>query len=229
MSPTFWPVPVSLQDADDESEIGDLEVLQGRGRKQLSNEIAAEFALSVVGRADGSQYSSTSAPVVSRDLSLPWLTLRKILRSIVNWYLYKIYVAQALNPADWDKRTQFPRNALARISVDNSWRTLLMALKCVPLKLAVTETFFSSRAHFADDRAISRSFPTAWPSRSRDLNPCDFWLWGFPKYRVFGGSIWTRPEFQTSIARHIVATVQETLEATVEYTTTRFEHVLDAN
>ncbi|GFX25433.1 uncharacterized protein TNCV_1424171 [Trichonephila clavipes] len=29
--------------------------------------------------------------------------------------------------------------------------------------------------------ARSRVFPTAWPPRSPDLNPCDFWLWGYIK------------------------------------------------
>ncbi|GFT82384.1 uncharacterized protein TNCV_2388811 [Trichonephila clavipes] len=36
----------------------------------------------------------------------------------------------------------------------------------------------SLRQHFTNDRVISRAFPTAWPPRSPDLNPCDFWLWG---------------------------------------------------
>ncbi|GBM42445.1 hypothetical protein AVEN_139882-1 [Araneus ventricosus] len=30
--------------------------------------------------------------------------------------------------------------------------------------------------HFGNDRIISRHFATAWPPRSPDLNPCDFWL-----------------------------------------------------
>ncbi|GFS52243.1 uncharacterized protein TNCV_4849791 [Trichonephila clavipes] len=35
--------------------------------------------------------------------------------------------------------------------------------------------------HFTNDRVISRAFPTAWPPRSLDLNPCDFWLWRYLK------------------------------------------------
>ena len=31
---------------------------------------------------------------------------------------------------------------------------------------------------FTDERIISRRFPSPWPTRSPDLNPCDFWLWG---------------------------------------------------
>ena len=30
-------------------------------------------------------------------------------------------------------------------------------------------------------RWIGRGGPVAWPARSPDLNPCDFWLWGHLK------------------------------------------------
>ncbi|GBO08047.1 hypothetical protein AVEN_143924-1 [Araneus ventricosus] len=30
--------------------------------------------------------------------------------------------------------------------------------------------------HFGNGRIICRHLPTAWPQRSPDLNPCDFWL-----------------------------------------------------
>ncbi|GBM10999.1 hypothetical protein AVEN_1334-1 [Araneus ventricosus] len=33
--------------------------------------------------------------------------------------------------------------------------------------------------HFRNDRIPSCHFPTNCPPRSPDLNPCDFWLWGF--------------------------------------------------
>ncbi|GFU90423.1 uncharacterized protein TNCV_3948531 [Trichonephila clavipes] len=34
-------------------------------------------------------------------------------------------------------------------------------------------------ADFGDNRVISKHFQNAWLSRLPDLNPCDFWLWGF--------------------------------------------------
>ena len=34
------------------------------------------------------------------------------------------------------------------------------------------------------DRWIGRGGPTAWPPRSPDVTPCDFFLWGFGKDRV---------------------------------------------
>ncbi|GBM36494.1 hypothetical protein AVEN_249684-1 [Araneus ventricosus] len=40
--------------------------------------------------------------------------------------------------------------------------------------------------NFGNDRIISRHFPTAWPPRSPDLNPCVFWLRGYLKDVVYG-------------------------------------------
>ena len=40
------------------------------------------------------------------------------------------------------------------------------------------------RAHFEDERVISRGFPTAWPPRSLDLNLYDFSLRRFLKDHV---------------------------------------------
>ncbi|GFY31889.1 uncharacterized protein TNCV_2620261 [Trichonephila clavipes] len=38
---------------------------------------------------------------------------------------------------------------------------------------------------FGDDRVLSRHFPHAWPPRSPDLSPCDYWLWGYLKSQVY--------------------------------------------
>ena len=35
------------------------------------------------------------------------------------------------------------------------------------------------------NRIISRSFQNVRPPRSPDLNPCDFWLWGYLSDRVY--------------------------------------------
>ncbi|GFV69200.1 uncharacterized protein TNCV_3861241 [Trichonephila clavipes] len=45
------------------------------------------------------------------------------------------------------------------------------------------------RQHFTNDRVNSRAFPTAWPPRTPDLNPCDFWLWGYLKNLVYRGRL----------------------------------------
>jgi hypothetical protein len=38
---------------------------------------------------------------------------------------------------------------------------------------------------FPDDRWIGRQGPIAWPARSPDLTPCDFFLWGYLKEVVY--------------------------------------------
>lgn len=39
------------------------------------------------------------------------------------------------------------------------------------------------------NRWISRAGPIAWPARSPDLNPCDYFLWGYVKNEVYQGDI----------------------------------------
>ena len=85
------------------------------------------------------------------------------------------------------------------------------------------------RAHFGDEHVISRVFPTAWPPRSPNLNPCDFFLWGFLKDHAYRGNIQTVPELKESIPRHVSSNDRETLRGTVQHVITRFEHLIDAN
>ncbi|GFT99002.1 uncharacterized protein TNCV_3793841 [Trichonephila clavipes] len=41
------------------------------------------------------------------------------------------------------------------------------------------------RRSFGDDRVLSRHFHHAWPPRSPNLSPCDYWLWGYLKSQVY--------------------------------------------
>ena len=43
------------------------------------------------------------------------------------------------------------------------------------------------RREFGNNRVISRKFPLAWPARSPDLTPCDFFM-GIPKIAFFTAS-----------------------------------------
>ena len=57
--------------------------------------------------------------------------------------------------------------------------------------------------HLTNDRVISHAFPTTWPLRSPDLNPCDFRLWGYLKNRVYQGSLLTWEDLKDSITFHV--------------------------
>ncbi|GFT84950.1 transposable element tc3 transposase [Trichonephila clavipes] len=54
-------------------------------------------------------------------------------------------------------------------------------------------------ADFGDNRILSRHFLDVWPSHSPDLQPCDFWLWGFLKDHVYSGGIRTLSDLKASI------------------------------
>jgi hypothetical protein len=52
-------------------------------------------------------------------------------------------------------------------------------------------------------RVISRNGDQNWPPRSCDLTPCDFFLWGFVKSRVYANKPQTIPELKVEIRRVI--------------------------
>jgi hypothetical protein len=70
------------------------------------------------------------------------------------------------------------------------------------------------------ERWIGRSGPIAWPPRSPDLTPLDFFLWGYVKNIAYQAKINDR-QHQKAHIRDAVATVtQNMLQATlneVEY------------
>ncbi|GBM08385.1 hypothetical protein AVEN_108380-1 [Araneus ventricosus] len=77
--------------------------------------------------------------------------------------------------------------------------------------------------HFGNDRIISHHFPTAWSPRSPDLNPCDFWLWGYLKDVVYGGPNANLTELKNRITQHIHNIATETLRSVVEHAVLRFQ------
>ncbi|GBN61204.1 hypothetical protein AVEN_71519-1 [Araneus ventricosus] len=77
--------------------------------------------------------------------------------------------------------------------------------------------------HFGNDRIISRYFPTAWPPRSPDLNPCDCWLWGYLKDIVYGGPIANLAELKNHTKQDIHNITTETLRSVVEHAVLRFQ------
>ena len=80
------------------------------------------------------------------------------------------------------------------------------------------------RGTFTDERIISRCFPNPWPARSPDLNPCEFWLWGYLKDRVYQGPVRSLVDLRTSIQRHVTQIPREPLRATVDDAILRMQH-----
>ena len=50
---------------------------------------------------------------------------------------------------------------------------------------------------------VSRAFPTAWPPRFLDLNPCNFWLWGCLKGVVYQGHVSDIATLKDRITLHV--------------------------
>ena len=59
------------------------------------------------------------------------------------------------------------------------------------------------QANFSDERVITRTFPIAWPGRSPDFNPCDFWPWGYLKDCVYQGHVTNLADLKSSIVCHV--------------------------
>jgi inhibitor of nuclear factor kappa-B kinase subunit alpha len=55
-----------------------------------------------------------------------------------------------------------------------------------------------------EDRLISC---TSWPARSPDLNPCDFYLWGYLKDKVYSNNPHTMDELKKNI-HEIIASIE---------------------
>jgi len=65
-----------------------------------------------------------------------------------------------------------------------------------------------------------------WPSRSPDLNPCDFFLWGHVKHHVFLRQPRSLAELKTAIEIEISSIAPETLYKVVDSMFARLLSVL---
>ena len=93
--------------------------------------------------------SSTSARAVSRELGVPWSTVRKILRSILYWYSYKIEIVQQLKPHDPQQSLDFVLQFLARMEVDVMWPE---------------NSLWTDEAHFTLEGAVNTQNCRIWGS-----------------------------------------------------------------
>ncbi|GBM19504.1 hypothetical protein AVEN_107979-1 [Araneus ventricosus] len=76
-------------------------------------------------------------------------------------------------------------------------------------------------------KLVNIGYVKAWPSRSPDLNPCDFWLWGYLKDVVFSTPIAHLAELKARIAQHILNVTPETLRSVVEHAVSRFQLIAE--
>ena len=80
--------------------------------------------------------------------------------------------------------------------------------------------------HFKD-RLISRNAGFLWPPYSPDLNPCDFFLWGYLKSKVFTNPTpKTTEELKENIRKEARKLKLDTVKSAVDNCLTRYQHVL---
>ena len=77
------------------------------------------------------------------------------------------------------------------------------------------------------ERIISRNADFAWPPYSPDLNPCDFYLWGYLKSKVYSNPVpKTTAELKQNIRREARRIQLSTVKSAVDNCLTRYQHVL---
>ncbi|GBM75461.1 hypothetical protein AVEN_98280-1 [Araneus ventricosus] len=96
----------------------------------------------------------------------------------------------------------------------------------VPLHIA-TSVKQLLNLHFRNNRITSRHFLTTWTPRSPDLNPCDYWLWGYLKVVLYGGPIANLAELKNRITQHIHNITTETLQSVVEHAVFGFQFIAE--
>ena len=79
---------------------------------------------------------------------------------------------------------------------------------------------------FTEDRVISCGYKILWPSRSPDLNPAGFWLWGYLKFRVYRGYPTTLVELKNAIHLTVAAIHGDMLHSAVMGLVTRLTCLL---
>lgn len=79
------------------------------------------------------------------------------------------------------------------------------------------------------DRVIGLGFPFAWPARSPDLTPCDYFLWGHMKSLVYRIPPANMEQLRHSIAESAHSITQEQLRRSVHDMITRLNLVIDQN
>lgn len=76
------------------------------------------------------------------------------------------------------------------------------------------------------ERWIGRGGPIAWPPRSPDLTPLDFFLWGYVKNYAFSVEIQSLSYMKERIKQAIEAVSIETFEKVWKNINTRINHII---
>ena len=68
-----------------------------------------------------------------------------------------------------------------------------------------------------------------WPPRSPDLSPCDYYLWGYLRTKVYSPTPNNLEELKANITREVKSIKPETLISTFQNLEIRLKKVIDVN
>jgi len=106
-----------------------------------------------------------------------------------------------------------------------------------PIESSSSSSWFTATSHtsHASMAKIQFSFGDSvisnglWPPRSPDLTPPDYFLWGYPKGRVYQSKPRTIDSLKANIAEEIQAVTADVLARTFQNMARRVQSCLDAN
>jgi hypothetical protein len=79
---------------------------------------------------------------------------------------------------------------------------------------------------FTEERLISRNSTFKWPAYSPDLNPCDYYLWGYLKSKVYSPYPQDIDELKNNIRREFKKISSDTITSVIENFSSRAQMVL---
>ncbi|KAJ4440092.1 hypothetical protein ANN_08225 [Periplaneta americana] len=185
----------------------------GRGRPRSTTPEVQEEILEAVNMTP-----SISTRRVALQVNVPHTSVWRLLKEY-QLYPYHLQRVQALSPADYPARVRLSVVLAATYGtgvhkLPGKHNRLPHVLEDTPLinRQHIHFLHDGAPAHFSrtarryldrrfPDRWIGRGGPIAWPPRSPDLNPLDFYLWGHLKSLVYSSPV---PDLE-SLRNRIVA------------------------
>ena len=80
---------------------------------------------------------------------------------------------------------------------------------------------------FNKERHISIRDDLEWPARSLNLSPCDFYIWGYLKFRVYDNRPRSLLDLKANIRKEIANILADTLVRVMANTRNRYMQCMD--
>ena len=92
-----------------------------------------------------------------------------------------------------------------------------------------TKVVYNSADHFMWNGGNFLTNRIGWPARSPDLNPCDFFLWGYLKSKVYSNRPQSIEELKDAIRQEIASIPHEMIRRVIDNFRERLQQCVDNN